>query len=722
MLKKFLTLSLAAVMLTVTAFASTDIAFLDYALAADEAATPTFSYAVGDVNYIGETAKVADSYQAQAKHEDISSLPKWDGTAADAITGGNGTQESPYLISDGGELAKFAQLVNAGNKTLWAKLDRDIDLVGTTAWNNFSITEYAGTFDGQGHNIYNFRIASNDGRAFFTKLIANGTLKNFNMINATGTFGSTTETTAMGLVCALSLGTPSTGTYPGTADMAYIDNVYVQGSVSLFPSVKKVNTFGSIAGRISHASITNCFSDVDINFEGNTNSNAYKTFTDGATLSSGYAIGIGGVVGAVNKAKNRTVVDNCGNAGTIKAPQNRRVGGVIGAAGTDSGFSSINIGNLYNYGDVTGLGQVAGCIGWLYANSNNNVSNANWNWYSTGNVVANTTENTYAGGIVTGKHAASWEYDKGLYCSGDVSIAVTDAESGATSYTYNNLCGLISVGIVAQNNRNDGFGAPYYRNDVTFTDAEGNSTAKWVTATAAGVTSNVGTGMTLAGIKALDQSDLDFGITKNKGALVLNSNVNNTGFPVLASQKNHVMLDEATYEIAKYTNSASEAVDKYITINAAHAGYAVLDVKAIIEGATLEIYNADASTKLYDKAVSAKGVILLPTEGESEIVIKAADGSRVLAGEGTAPALAGIEAAIIKATLSSNDNATVVLALFDGTTLEKVEYLSDVTAVDGKVSGIIDLTDEDVAGCTLKAFLWENDTLTPILQTPAELN
>ena len=42
------------------------------------------------------------------------SAADWDGTAADSFTGGSGSEGEPYLVSNAGELAYFAQEVNSG--------------------------------------------------------------------------------------------------------------------------------------------------------------------------------------------------------------------------------------------------------------------------------------------------------------------------------------------------------------------------------------------------------------------------------------------------------------------------------------------------------------------------------------------------------------------------------------------------------------------------------
>ncbi|HHU87480.1 MAG: hypothetical protein ACOX86_12265, partial [Pelotomaculaceae bacterium] len=41
--------------------------------------------------------------------------PLWDGSVATGFAGGTGTEADPYLISNGAELAYFAQQVNSGN-------------------------------------------------------------------------------------------------------------------------------------------------------------------------------------------------------------------------------------------------------------------------------------------------------------------------------------------------------------------------------------------------------------------------------------------------------------------------------------------------------------------------------------------------------------------------------------------------------------------------------
>ena len=60
----------------------------------------------------------------------------WDGSIAAGFAGGSGTEDDPYLISNGPELAYLAQQVNSGNRyeNVHFKLTNDIYLNDTTDW------------------------------------------------------------------------------------------------------------------------------------------------------------------------------------------------------------------------------------------------------------------------------------------------------------------------------------------------------------------------------------------------------------------------------------------------------------------------------------------------------------------------------------------------------------------------------------------------------------
>ena len=66
----------------------------------------------------------------------------WDGSIAAGFAGGSGTEDDPYLISNGSELAYLAQQVNSGNRyeNVHFKLTNDIYLNDTTDWEHWGKT------------------------------------------------------------------------------------------------------------------------------------------------------------------------------------------------------------------------------------------------------------------------------------------------------------------------------------------------------------------------------------------------------------------------------------------------------------------------------------------------------------------------------------------------------------------------------------------------------
>lgn len=89
----------------------------------------------------------------------------WDGTTT-AIVNGTGTEANPYLIESAKQLAFMRDAVNANTsnyKSAYYKLTTDIDL-GKNQWTPIGNGTYKflGTFDGDGHVIYNMKIGTVD--------------------------------------------------------------------------------------------------------------------------------------------------------------------------------------------------------------------------------------------------------------------------------------------------------------------------------------------------------------------------------------------------------------------------------------------------------------------------------------------------------------------------------------------------------------------------------
>ena len=84
----------------------------------------------------------------------------WDGTTKEAPTG-QGTEDAPYEIENGEQLAWLADTVNNADsvKTIYAVLTEDIDL-GKNPWTPIGKDshEFTGCFDGQGHTVSGLKV------------------------------------------------------------------------------------------------------------------------------------------------------------------------------------------------------------------------------------------------------------------------------------------------------------------------------------------------------------------------------------------------------------------------------------------------------------------------------------------------------------------------------------------------------------------------------------
>lgn len=79
------------------------------------------------------TTRKAESVQPCEEHE------IWDGSIAESFAGGNGTEESPYLISTGSELAYLAQQTNnrSLSEDMYFKMSADIYINDIENWENW---------------------------------------------------------------------------------------------------------------------------------------------------------------------------------------------------------------------------------------------------------------------------------------------------------------------------------------------------------------------------------------------------------------------------------------------------------------------------------------------------------------------------------------------------------------------------------------------------------
>lgn len=107
---------------------------------------------------INALPNVEDSPRENA--EEIAALQAVAADPANKPTEGDGTEQSPYQITNAEELAWFRDTVNNGTTDIHAKLLRDIDMDNKVIWEPIGTQEhpYTGTFDGNAYIISNFRL------------------------------------------------------------------------------------------------------------------------------------------------------------------------------------------------------------------------------------------------------------------------------------------------------------------------------------------------------------------------------------------------------------------------------------------------------------------------------------------------------------------------------------------------------------------------------------
>ena len=155
---------------------------------------------------------------------------------------GKGTEINPYIISSGSDLAQIQQ-----DPTAYYQLDRSIDLTEIcnqsdgTGWT--PITNFSGTFDGNGFMIRNLFINRNaDNQALFGTT-RGATVMNFGLIDANVTGNST--------YCAMVVGNMTS--YDDT-----VKNVFVTGT-----NTAETNNSGFV-GKMNGGTIKNCYSEANV--------------------------------------------------------------------------------------------------------------------------------------------------------------------------------------------------------------------------------------------------------------------------------------------------------------------------------------------------------------------------------------------------------------------------------------------------------------------------
>lgn len=291
----------------------------------------------------------------------------WDGSIATGFAGGSGTEEDPYLISTGAQLAFLAQAINTNSQNEYYhrhyRLTNSINLGGREwepigcYWYTFSTKRaFRGQFDGNGYEISNFKItyakyATDGGYGVDIGLfghIAGASIKNLGVTDFEIHVNTAEELNIGGLV--------------GFSENGTIANCYALGNI-IASNCSEIHAGGLVGGAgpamgygfAATGTITNCYAGVDIQI----------TVTDAGESDPFAGIAsAGGLVGTFPLAE----ISDCYATGSIRATSynSAYAGGLVGGfgGGVVANHSSL-LANCYATGNAYAQGVILARAGGL---------------------------------------------------------------------------------------------------------------------------------------------------------------------------------------------------------------------------------------------------------------------------------------------------------------------------------------------------------------------
>lgn len=299
---------------------------------------------------------------------------------------GDGTEESPYLITSADDLFLMANNVNTGVASdAYYKLTTDIDLGGAewapighhTKLLGHSVS-FCGVFDGDGHTISNFQITKED--VYYVGLfglVSGGTIKNLNVKDA---YIDVNFTDSQILYVGTLVGRMKTN---DPNSLSSITNCTVSDSTVNAHNNGAIFAGGLagsvVSGDYKNASIFVAFAGVE-NVDVNISTSTKNASSDG---TPNMIIG-GGLIGFLTSQVDSTltVINSYANAdvsadSTASATSQPLVGGLFGNVVTyaSNGEGNMSISSCYSEGTVTANSDfhpyiAGGFAGQLYATKN----------------------------------------------------------------------------------------------------------------------------------------------------------------------------------------------------------------------------------------------------------------------------------------------------------------------------------------------------------------
>ena len=416
-------------------------------------------YSSWDFDEIWEISSGTNNGYPVLKEKDCKEF--WTEHAAASYGGGSGTSSSPYLISNGAQLALMAKnCTNGAELTGYFKLTANIDLslynwvsIGgnkPSLYSDYSPGKFCGVFDGNGYVISNMIIESFPPEWYLGLFgyASNCTLKNIGLKNTSikadygvlvgavaGYVGTSANNTTLIENCwnsgILVAEQQSGGLFGEVAAMNY-------SSGSASATVRNCYNFGEVAGwntiagligtTGSTVTVEKCFNFANVK-EVDISSGSGKGGIVGSCggsidqcFNSGDIEGTGGDIGGITGG--RGIVSNCYNTGNISGG-GKNVGGIVGGI-----TGSRKIINCYNTGSVYGTsGYIGGITGYVY-----NSSNVITYCYNTGSV---TGSGSYIGGVIGYIGRASSQTVTSNYWGGNCATTYGIASSSSNDNASN---------------------------------------------------------------------------------------------------------------------------------------------------------------------------------------------------------------------------------------------------------------------------------------------
>ncbi|MEG1497700.1 MAG: S-layer homology domain-containing protein [Clostridiales bacterium] len=281
-------------------------------------------------------------------------LDVWDGSSAKSFSGGTGTVEDPYQIASGAQLSYLSDSINVKNSPYISSnfiLTKDIDLAGRE-WlpigNGNNVVQYfGGTFDGQGHYIYNLTSAkkhfgsgsqdpydtskpANPYHGLFGIISNDGMVKNLGLVDAKVSVEPGDGSTDMGILASW-------------VNNSSIINCSTSGTITSDSGVSWKLIGGLVGQCTGYSNVIGCYSTATVN---SIKKNAAEDDT------------VGGLIGQWETSANNSLISDCWFDGKINCTfKGAAVGGILGAnLDYERDATGVKVNNCFIYTtDITSI-------------------------------------------------------------------------------------------------------------------------------------------------------------------------------------------------------------------------------------------------------------------------------------------------------------------------------------------------------------------------------